>query len=166
MILCVVLSPKHIAFASSNYVLPYPSAMPGSKLYHAHILWDKLMNYWYFGSLSQFRYNREQSDKYLVEAKTLFEYKQYLLAENALKKSNRYLNYAKRDLESAKAEQKDIRNKKSKFREAAKKHIEVLESVKLQVPESFLWQPEKAKPSTLSIWDDIDEAVEIRQLCL
>lgn len=158
--------PKHIVNAESNYVLPYPSEMPGSKLYKAFVLWDELMAYWYFGSLSQFTYNLEQSDKYLVEAKTLFEYKQYLLAESALEKSDEYFSQAKRALDEASKEGKDIKNTKALFREAAKKHIEVLEVTKIEAPEAFTWQPEKIQPSILQIGKDLTESIQIRQSCL
>ena len=61
------------SFAESDYVLPYPSSMPGSKFYQIRLIWDEVKKYWYFGSFGQFEYNLKQSDKYLVEAKTLFE---------------------------------------------------------------------------------------------
>ena len=67
-------------FAESQYVLPYPSAMPGSFLYKLNLVQEEILRYWYFGDFGQFKYNLGLSDKYLVEAKTLFEYKQYLLA--------------------------------------------------------------------------------------
>ncbi len=158
--------PKHISYAESSYVLPYPSEMPGSKFYHAFALWDKIMEYWHFGSLSQFRYNREQSDKYLVEAKTLFEYKQYLLALPALKKSDTYFEQAKFWLEKAKKEQKTDSRITSLFREAALKHIEVLLLVKKQSPETFVWQPENKQSTALYLKNDIEKAILVRQSCL
>ena len=162
----LVLSPKLSAFAQSAYVLPYPSEMPGSKFYHAFALWDRIMEYWHFGSLSQFRYNREQSDKYLVEAKTLFEYKQYLLAQQALTKSDTYFEQAKFWLEKAKKEQKTDSRITSLFREAALKHIEVLSLVKKQSPETFVWQPENKQSTALYVKNDIEKAILVRQSCL
>ena len=88
-------------FAEASYVLPYPSAMPGSKFYKLHQLFEKFEKYWYFGNFSNFHYNLKYSDKYLVEAKTLFEYKQYLLAYQALKKSNSFFLKTKQSLENA-----------------------------------------------------------------
>src|SRR5687768_12398331 len=78
--------------AQSDYVLPYPSSMPGSSLYKIRLIFEEINKYWYFGNISQFTYNLRQSDKYLIEAKTLFEYKQYFLAYQALEKSNHYFN--------------------------------------------------------------------------
>lgn len=72
----------------ADYVLPYPSVMPGNKLYRITRIVDQLKKYWYFGNIAQIKYHLGLSDKYLVEAKTLFEYKQYLLATDALKRSS------------------------------------------------------------------------------
>src|SRR5690242_14133057 len=78
------------SYALSSYVLPYPSTMPGGVSYKIHLVWEKIMQYWYFGDFGSYEYNLKQSDKYLVEAKTLFEYNQFLLGYNALQKSNDY----------------------------------------------------------------------------
>src|SRR3989344_6985672 len=75
-------------FAQSDYVLPYPSQMPGNKFYTINQVIEKVSYFWYFGSFGQFKYNLKKADKYLVEAKTLFEYKQFLLGYQALKKSD------------------------------------------------------------------------------
>src|SRR3990167_5335496 len=77
-------------FAESSYVLPYPAAMPGSIWYEIDLLKEKAYQFLYFGDLSQFAYNLSEADKYLVEAKTLFEYKQYLLGYQALLKSDSF----------------------------------------------------------------------------
>src|SRR3990167_1877174 len=81
---------SQITFASSSYVLPYPQAMPGSKFYVLDKIQETLLKYYSFGNLSKITYHRSFSDKYLVEAKTLFEYNQYLLAASALKESNEH----------------------------------------------------------------------------
>lgn len=154
----------HVAFAQSEYVLPYPSSMPGSKFYTVNVLWDELMKYWHFGSMSQFRYNLEQSDKYLVEAKTLFEYKQYLLALQALEKSDDHFLIAKDFLKKSAMDGKDISEKNVLFQSAARKHIDVLSSV--SVPQTFVWQPEKQEASTLHLQDELKQAIEERRSCL
>ena len=78
---------KSFVFAS-EYVLPYPSYMPNHKLYKIRQLVEKLTQYYYFGNLSQYKYYLKTADKYLVEAKTLFEYKQIKLGEVSLSISN------------------------------------------------------------------------------
>lgn len=147
---------------ASQYVLPYPSFMPGSKFYMVSSYWDEIMSYWYFGALAQFSYNLSQSDKYLVEAKTLFEYKQYLLGYNSLQKSNSYFKKAEQSLALAQKEQKSIQEKNYLFAQAALKHTEILSALSTIVPSTFVWSPEKEKPQALELEKLIQESVFIR----
>lgn len=155
-----------VSFAQSEYVLPYPSSMPGSKFYVISSAWDTVMKYWHFGVFSQFFYNLKQSDKYLVEAKTLFEYKQYLLAYTALQKSDEYFEQAKIVLKEAAKQQRNLEEKRQTLKQAALKHREVLLALRSSVPENFLWQPEKAVSSSLDIEQQISEAIRLRESCL
>lgn len=148
--------------ATSTYVLPYPSSMPGSKFYLLKEVKDAFLQYWYFGNFGQFTYNLKQSDTYLVEAKTLFEYDQYLLAADALQKSDEYFSKAPQFLQRAKEEGKDISEQKALLQSAAKKHIEVLEKLKTEVPEEFVWQPEKREATSLPLHDALKKAIRIR----
>lgn len=149
--LILILSSTTTAKASSDYVLPYPSFMPGNPLYRVNLLKDEVLKYWYFGSFSQFKYNLKQTDKYLVEAKTLFEYKQYLLAIRALQRSTFYF-------ERANAGDQLLILKK-----AAEKHTEVLRKLSKEVPETFIWQEEKSRPVALFLKNSIENAVLIRE---
>ncbi len=160
--LLIVVFPPAI-FAQSNYVLPYPSSMPGSASYKLHLVWEKMMRYWHFGSFGQFEYNLKQSNKYLVEAKTLFEYKQFLLGYKALIKSDSYFSQAPLYLKLAEREDKNIANKKNILQNAALKHIEVLELLKSEVPEKFEWKPEKSPPTILNLKEAILKSIEIRK---
>lgn len=153
-------------FAESSYVLPYPSSMPGSSLYKVHILYENISKYWYFGDFGQFKYDLRYADKYLVEAKTLFEYKQYLLAYSALEKSNYYFSKISGDLKKAQGSNKNITEKENIFQEASGKHIETLESLKTEVPAKFVWIPEKGNPSNLNIHKLIDDSIKIRESVL
>ena len=74
----IILIPSSV-YAQSSYVLPYPSQMPGGLYYKIHLIYENVSKYWYFGDFGRFDYNLKQSDKYLVETKTLFEYKQILV---------------------------------------------------------------------------------------
>ncbi len=150
-------------FAASDYVLPYPSFMPGTIFYKLHVFFEIAEQYWYFGDFGQFVYNLKESDKYLVEAKTLFEYKQYVLAINALRKSNTYFISASYFLNAAQVNGKNISQKKLEFNQAGIKHIEVLTDIKTKVPQVFLWQPEKKPSITLHIWNLIDDAMHVRE---
>lgn len=151
------------SFAESDYVLLYPSSMPGSKFYQIRLIWDEVKKYWYFGSFGQFEYNLKQSDKYLVEAKTLFEYKQYLLGYKALKRSNDYFMKVNPYLNKARIENKNISQRQNMLKEAALKHIEVLKKTKQDVPEAFVWQPEKLSSTMLNLKKSIEESIKIRK---
>lgn len=150
-------------FAVSNYVLPYPSSMPGSLAYNFHIVFEKISKYWYFGDFGQFGYNLKMADKYLVQAKTLFEYKQYLLAHRALKTSDLYFTQILPSLEKASHKKKDISYKINILREAALKHIETLQMIDMETPDIFNWQPEKAMSTNLYLKKDIETAINIRK---
>ena len=157
---CVLTSS---AFAKSEYVLPYPSTMPGSIFYKVSLVKEKVMQYWYFGSFGQFFYNLKQSDKYLVEAKTLFEYNQYLLGFQALQKSNQYFLKTKPYLIKAQSEGKDISENSNILSNAALKHAEVLTDLEGRLPKSFIWTPEKDKPTNLNLKNMIEESIDIRE---
>lgn len=151
------------SFAQSSYVLPYPSVMPGGISYKIYNFWQNALKYWYFGNFGQFTYNLKESDRFLVQAKTLFEYKQYLLGFTALQQSNEYFIKINPYLVAAQNEGKDISQKQIILHEAALKHIEVLESLTTIVPKTFLWQPEKVKATNLNIEEVINQSIKIRQ---
>ena len=153
-------------FAASDYVLPYPGVMPGSKVYLLQEFKNTALQYWYFGTLGQFTYNLKQSDKYLVEAKTLFEYKQYLLANIALQKSDEYFQKLSINLDNAAKEGKNISEKEIILGNAAAKHVEVLQELEEDLPESFQWQPEKKEATILNLRQEIDESIRFREKLL
>jgi len=164
VILTVLTASKVVA--QSDYVLPYPSSMPGSIFYKPQEIIDNLSFYWYFGDFGQFKYNLSQADKYLVEAKTLFDYKQYLLGNRALLLSNKYFSKIKPTLVKASLGGKNISEKQQVLTEAAGKHIEELERLKSFVPRKFEWVPEKDSPTILNLEDNLNEAINIRQKSL
>ncbi len=162
IVILFLLLPQ-ISFAQSNYVLPYPSGMPGSIAYKFHLIYENLSKYWHFGNFGQFEYNLKMADKYLVEAKTLFEYKQYLLGHEALKKSDSYFAKIRSSLLKAEKENKNAINKIITLKEASKKHIEVLKKIDLDTPDIFIWEPEKSSPTTLFLKKAIIESIKIRE---
>lgn len=153
-------------FAESNYILPYPSNMPGGLSYKIHLLYENISKYWYFGDFGQFNYNLKMADKYLVEAKTLFEYKQYLLGYKALRKSDFYFSNTLLNLIKAEKNNKNIAQKKIILRQAAQKHIEILERMEADNPATFNWQPEKTSSTILEIKKAIEVAADIRKKSL
>src|SRR3989344_4167199 len=153
-------------FAESPYVLPYPSAMPESVFYKLNLIQEELLRFWYFGDFGQFKYNLSQSDKYLVEAKTLFDYKQYLLAFQDLQKSDKYLKKIEPAILSAKKNGKNTTDKKKILKEAAEKHIEELLKLKQNLPQTFKWRPEKQQGRTLNLSEAFENSVRVRQEAL
>lgn len=157
---------KSPVFAQSNYVLPYPSRMPGSFAYKLHLAFEGISKYWYFGDFGQFNYNLKMSDKYLVEAKTLFEYKQYLLGYKALRKSDSYSTNILPNLVRAEKNGKSISQKRILLSEALQKHIEVLREMKVRNPSTFIWEPEKLTPITLNLENAFNKSIQLREKSL
>lgn len=162
MILVLSLVPR----VQAEYVLPYPSYMPGNKLYRVSRMIDTLKAYWYWGNIASFRYHLGLSDKYLVEAKTLFEYKQYLLANDALKRSTDQFQSIPIYVKGAQRQKKDITVMKKTVQEAVEVHRGVLESISWKAPETFLWQPEKSNTTELPLGRNIREAIQMRETVL
>lgn len=161
--LAIMLILPRSVFPASDYVLPYPSAMPGNKLYKLNLAKEKILKYWYFGDFGQFKYSLKQSDKYLVEAKTLFEYKQYLLAFEALDKSEVYFQQTLPNLVKAKQKRKNISVNRDILKLASLKHIEVLLEIKQNIPDKFVWVPEKSAPVALNLSEKIKESINSRK---
>ncbi len=147
---------------ASDYALPYPSYMPGHKLYNVSYFLDFLKQYWHWGTLASITYRMSLADKNLVEAKTLFEYKQYLLAINALQRSNSNIGFLIPLIVKARGEGKDIRQMVMQITSEMDRHVAILDSVARSVPDTFLWQPEKLPATKLDLSKDIIEAIAIR----
>jgi hypothetical protein len=137
--------------------------MPGSFFYALNLLQEEVLRFWYFGDFGSFHYNLKQSDKYLVEAKTLLEYKQYLLGYKALLKSDFYFEKVYPSVVSAKKNGKNILEKQQLFRNAQEKHIEELVKLKKIVPQTFDWIPEEGEAMELKLWGILDRSIRIRE---
>jgi hypothetical protein len=148
---------------SAEYVLPYPSAMPGNKLYKITRITDRLKNYWNIGNIAQVKYRLSLGDKYLVEAKTLFEYKQYLLATDALARSDTYIDSVFAYVQAASDQGKDMSVFRKNIQEAMLVHMVVIANMKKQLPEEFIWRPEKKAETKLDISSLLSRSVAIRQ---
>ncbi len=125
--------------AEAGYVLPYPSFMPGHRLYGISRTLDALKAYWYWGELGRFKYHLMLSDKYLVEAKTLFEYGQYLLAVDALTRSTDHMGF--------------LLGEAALLKEVKQAHAKILDDLLIRVPNEFTWQPERGVPTYLPLAD-------------
>lgn len=153
----------HWSLVHATYVLPYPSYMPGNKLYKVSRMVDALKKHWYFGNIAKTKYYLALSDKYLVEAKTLFEYKQYVLALDALNRSNTYSQLLHLLILKSKQENKDISLMMPIIREYILVHDLTLNTLRSQLPTEMLWQPEKQSSVLLPLHELLGKAIEIRK---
>lgn len=159
----ILLSQLLIIQTYAEYVLPYPSFMPGNKLYKISHIIDKVKNFWYFGDISQIKLHMDLSDKYLVEAKTLLEYKQYLIGLNALKRSDSEFLLISKNLISASKNRKDISKFKIIICQEADKHREILRQLEQITPYTFIWSPEKSNSTELHIHLMLKESEKLHQ---
>lgn len=150
-----------VVFAQ-EYIMPYPSYMPGNKLYKLHSFWEKIEEYWYFGDMAQVKYHQHQSDKYLVEARTLFEYGQTALGVLALSKSNDHFAKAVLYQMDVTHEKKDDGQQKGQLINAGQKHSEILGELKEKLPEEVEWKEEKEESKKFPIALMLKEAILLR----
>ncbi|MBI5449609.1 hypothetical protein HY948_04840 [Candidatus Gottesmanbacteria bacterium] len=148
----------------AEYVLPYPGSMPGSKFYLLSRIADSLKRYWYWGSIASLQYHLQLSDKYLVEAKTLFEYQQYVLAVDALTRSNEQFTVLPGLLHEIEKEGKNVSKLRQKISEASEKHLKTLDGIQTEVPAQYVWKPEKLEPVFLDFTKIFFEAKQKRIL--
>lgn len=151
---------------AQDYVLPYPGFMPGNLFYKISQILDWGEEKWSFGSFSKLKYHLKMTDKKLVEAKTLFDYRQYLLGEQALSESNNHFDKLTFYLTSAQKEGKNIDAAQQKLKAASEKHLEVLEELKKTLPADFVWRPEKAAEINLPLEQKLEEAQKLRESIL
>lgn len=163
-ILLVVVAFLLTTSVRAEYVLPYPGSMPGSKFYLVSRMTDMLKRYWHWGSIASFTYHLQLSDKYLVEAKTLFEYQQYLLAVDALFRSNEQFSQLFSVMRRIDAEGKNTTKIQSLLREASLKHLQVLDTLQAGLPPAYTWKPEKQESVSLDFVKVFSEAKRVRAL--
>lgn len=154
--------PTAFAKQKSSYVLPYPGIMPGSKLYIVSIVTNQLEDFYTFGDFAKIKFYQAQADKYLVEAKTLFEYGQFKLAISSLEKSNKYYKKIYPLIRLAKENGKEISEKEKNYVSASQKHTEELIKIKDFTPEQFIWADEKKPSITLDIKKALDYSIMLR----
>lgn len=148
-----------LTFVKAEYVLPYPSAMPGNKIYRVSRMFDQLKRYWSFGSIAQSKYVMSMADKYLVEAKILFEYKQYLLAFDALERSDQEIATLPEYIRVGVSQRKNMSLVVSSVNEEIKVHVTLLEKLQKELPSEFTWTPEKQASTVLSIHKKLEDSI-------
>lgn len=158
----LMLSIRSLAVAG-KYTLPYPSYMPGHILYWPSRKIDELNDWWYWGNIARIKYYLKLGDKYLVESKTLYEYKQYLLADNALLRSDEAVKKILKYIEEAQAEGKDLSLFKSLVQSALDEHKIVLINLLTILPKDYLWTPEQDEPTYLPLRDQLQTSIRMRE---
>ncbi len=143
----------------AEYVLPYPSAMPGNKLYRVSRLMDTFKRYWHFGTLGQIKYRMQLADKYLVEAKTLFEYKQYSLANDALIRSRAEAAPLAELVGNLVGQGKDPSQVRTLVCGQSAVHTAILTSMRATLPQTFLWEDENKEAKVIPIRKSIEDAL-------
>lgn len=103
------------------------------------------------------------ADKYLVEAKTLFEYKQYLLAFDALERSDNEIVTLSRQVQRGIEEKKNMSRIVSSIKEEMLAHEMVLTKLQEEMPPVFTWTPEREASTVLVIYDRLMESIKLRQ---
>lgn len=163
--MCLFLFVIFISYARpvyAEYVLPYPSYMPGNKLYAVSKFIDKVRGVWSFGNIAQLKYRMSLADKYLVEAKTLFEYKQYAFAVNALKRSSIEIGFITPYVQNAQQKGIDMSQFRKLICEQMVVHQLVISALGVGLPESYIWQEEKKNAVDLPINLLLNEAAALR----
>jgi uncharacterized protein (UPF0332 family) len=145
-----------------DYVLPYPSYMPGNPLYLVRQLLERAQEYWYFGDIAKVKYHMKMADKYLVEAKTLFEYGQLRLAIDSLHKSNYHFSSAVLYERDVIFDKKDNGEQKQELKEAGEKHADLIKELDSKLPDEIEWQEEKKQKEEISLSMLFKEAMVIR----
>jgi hypothetical protein len=148
---------------NAEYVLPYPSYMPGSPLYKAANFVDVFKRYWFWGSIATFRYNLECSDTLLVEAKTLFEYKQYLLGVQALQRSDQYFLKLDSAIVQIEKSGKDPLPYRQVLTDASAAHTIVLQRLVQDIPQTYVWRPKKGSETQLLLEKHLTDSMMIRK---
>ena len=146
----------------ADYVLPYPSYMPGNKLYAVSKIAERLEAWWNWGAIGQTKYHMMLADKYLVESKTLFEYKQYVLAIKALQISDTHIVQIPQYIVLGERQGKNMTQFKFLFNEERDVHRGVLVKLQSELPKTYVWSPEKEAATTLDIDGLLSHSIMLR----
>jgi len=150
--------PAHAA----DYVLPYPSYMPGHVLYVPQKIVDQVQEWWYFGWIGQSIYHRELSDRYLVEADTLFRYNQHKLASEALALSNAHFLQELLTVDDLDSEGYDNGLQRLLLIKQAQAHADMLEHLDEILPKQITWEQEKKDAVVLPLGLLVRQSIIIR----
>ena len=154
------LGAEHV---QAKYVLPYPALMPGNKLYSVMRFTDRLKGWWSWGSVASVKYRLSLADKYLVEGKTLFEYEQYPLGLDAIRRSDENYALVPNAITAAKRQGKDVTQLVRSYREASLEHARVLERLLEANPAEVIWRAENEPERILPLAQIVRQSQAIRR---
>ncbi len=126
---------KNTAQTTVEYPLPYPGVLPDNVLYPLKALRDRVMEYLTIDPLKKAEFYLLQADKRLASAQALFEKGNFVLAEQAVSKGEKYFLTAFDQVKLAKEKGKDTRDIHDRLKRASAKHKEVINLLLSRAPQ-------------------------------
>jgi hypothetical protein len=151
-----------VAFAA-DYNLPVKPILPGHPLYRISRNLDRVRSWFLWGDIAKATYRLTLADKYLAEAKTLFELKQFPFAVDALERSNLEFERIPGFLENDVRDGRDIGAMRDKVKASSRAHVTILDALEPMVPEVYVWTEDDGEPIQLEIREQILLSVGIRK---
>lgn len=119
---------------SVAYDLPYPGLLPDSPLYFVKVVRDSIIGFLIADSTKKAEFNLLQADKHLQAGQLLLDKKgaeKQSIAQDTLKKGERYFAEAIAKTEEAKKQDMDVADLAGRLVLSAKKHQEVYANILL-----------------------------------
>lgn len=116
-----------------EYQLPYPGLLPGNPFYVLKTIRDRIISFLIADSLKKAEFDLLQADKRLSTAIALVKDKKEALAESTISKGENYFEEGIVQLVEARKQGINTDNLTRRYKEAAEKHIEVLQSLSKSV---------------------------------
>ena len=120
---------------SIDYYLPYPGLLPDHPLYWLKMVRDRVRLWLAFNQTKKAELLLLYADKRLGAAKALAEGNKVALAITTATKAETYLNQVLVQLESLDQEKEEVKALWQKASISALKHVEIISSLTLQVPD-------------------------------
>lgn len=121
--------------AKQEYFLPYPGILPDNPLWKLKALRDMVIGFLITDPLKEAEFNLLNADKRLNAGVSLIKKGKAELAVSTISKGENYFDQAIREITIAKSKGKDAKPILSKMASAAKKHQEVLSTLKKEIRE-------------------------------
>lgn len=116
-----------------DYQLPYPGLLPGNPFYVLKTIRDRIISLLIADPLKKAEFNLLQADKRLSTAIALVKEKKEALAESTISKGENYFEEGVVQLSEARKQGINTDDLTRRYKLAAAKHIEVLQSLEKSV---------------------------------